>query len=388
MTMLKLQDTPVLSFNLSTGDFHVIDNEKLPFLLRDGMIDSSNDSSVGAFAHNYERLMGFLRNRSLSIDRTNAKSILNALHISQNNNDDEIVKMMILCKGLSASDDYWLSNDESERWSSVNLRENPLHEVLAQIALYGDSPLTITGRIRTPELTGQGAYAKAWYRINKELYLYKASTNIGRESEIEAEVSNILDYTNVPHVHYDFKEVNGKRCCICKDLCDNRHSIVEAYDVLQWCNRTGRDFDKFVRELDPENFYKTIVTDYLISNNDRHTGNWGFYMDNQTGKLTGLHPIFDHNNAFATQDLRRSDGGESLMMEGKKKREAAKYAVKHCDYHIEKIPSSVFINKEHEATFKKRAESLKLYRRSFWEKANIFKRGFLRFPFFLNRHGD
>lgn len=371
MTTLKLQDDPVLTFDLSKGDFHVIKNEKLPMLLRDNIIDSEQDDSRKAFVHNYQALMDFFHNRSLSIERENAKQILNALHIPQSEDDDTVSKMMILCKGLSASDDYWITNNPAERWKDNNLRDNPLHEVLAQVSLYGDAPVTITGRLRTPELTGQGAYAKAWFRENHQLYLYKASTALGRESEIEAEVSRILDHTNVPHVHYDFEVKGIKRCSKCLDLCNEKVSMVSAYEVMKWCNRTGQDFDKFVRKQDPENFYKTIIADYLVSNNDRHSGNWGFYMDNQTGKLLGLHPIYDNNNAFAKQDMERISGGESLMMPGKSKKDAAKYAVKHCNFQISRIPSDVFISKEHEKSFKKRAEFLGLYKRSWMEKAKM-----------------
>ena len=133
MTTLKLQDDPVLTFDLSKGDFHVIKNEKLPMLLRDNIIDSEQDDSRKAFVHNYQALMDFFHNRSLSIERENAKQILNALHIPQSEDDDTVSKMMILCKGLSASDDYWITNNPAERWKDNNLRDNPLHEVLAQI---------------------------------------------------------------------------------------------------------------------------------------------------------------------------------------------------------------------------------------------------------------
>ena len=316
--------------------------------------------------------MDFFHNRTLSIERRNAKQILNALKIPQSDTDSNVSKMMILCKGLSASDDYWITNHpEKEHWADNNLRDNPLHEVLAQISLYGDAPVTITGEVRTPELTGQGAYAKAWFRENHQLYLYEASTDHGRESEVEAEVSRILDYTNAPHVHYDFEVRNGKRCSKCLNLCNEDVSMVSAFEVMKWCNRTGQDFDRFVREKAPENFYKTVIVDYLISNNDRHTGNWGFYMDNKTGEITGLHPIYDNNNAFAQQDMSRVDGGESLMMVGKSKKDAAKYAVKHCHFHIDRIPSKVFLSKAHEKSFKKRAELLGLYKRSFIEKAKM-----------------
>ena len=133
MTTLKLQDDPVLTFDLSKGDFHVIKNEKLPMLLRDNIIDSEQDDSRKAFVHNYQALMDFFHNRSLSIERENAKQILNALHIPQSEADDTVSKMMILGKGLSASDDHWITNNPADRWKDNNLRDNPLHEVLAQM---------------------------------------------------------------------------------------------------------------------------------------------------------------------------------------------------------------------------------------------------------------
>ena len=34
--------------------------------------------------------------------------------------------------------------------------------------------------------------------------------------------------------------------------------------------------------------------DYIIENFDRHSNNWGFSVDNQTQKITGLAPIWDN----------------------------------------------------------------------------------------------
>lgn len=291
MTMLKLQDKPALEFDVDNGDFFVIDNQILPFTMRDNMIDSRQDDSRRAFIHDYRCLMDYLHNRSLSIHRSNAKIILNSLHIPQSDDDSTVTKMMIMCKALSVSDDYWITNSPSEKWADVNVRDNPLHEVLSQLSLCGKSPLTITGHIRTPELTGQGSYAKAWFRENKELFLYKASTDGNLESEIEAEVSNILDYTNVPHVKYKFVEKEERRCCRCKNMSSSEKSMASAIEVMKWCNHTDRNFDKFVLKQDSENFYKTLIADYLISNADRHIENWGFFMNNTTGKLLKMHPL-------------------------------------------------------------------------------------------------
>lgn len=41
-----------------------------------------------------------------------------------------------------------------------------------------------------------------------------------------------------------------------------------------------------------------FIIDYLIANPDRHGQNWGMAYDPTTMHIYGLHPLFDHNNAF------------------------------------------------------------------------------------------
>ena len=40
------------------------------------------------------------------------------------------------------------------------------------------------------------------------------------------------------------------------------------------------------------------IADHILNNPDRHEQNWGFFMENRTGKLTGFCPLFDHDQAF------------------------------------------------------------------------------------------
>ncbi len=361
MSFLKLKDEIVLEFNLDEGEFLIHNPQMLPFPLRDNLIDSRENESYRSFVKNYTSLMNFFHNRCLSIQRKNAKQLLNALHIPQKDDDDSVTKIMILCKALSVTDDYWLSNNKDEQWDNVNLKNNPLHETIAQIALTGVKTLTITGLIRTPEYTAQGLYAKCWKRENGELYLYKSSTTYGHESEIEAEVSNILDYTNVPHVHYDFVKENGMRLSKCASMCTDKYSIVPADDVFGWCDRTGQNFDHLISTLDEDTYYKTMVVDFLVSNADRHSENWGFYMDNKTGQLIGLHPLFDHNNAFDKNEIKLKDGGDSLMVPGKSKLECAKFALKRCNFWLDsKIPKKIFLNQKHFDSFCARAAQLNI----------------------------
>ena len=358
MTYSKLKDKIVLYFDVDSGVYKIQEPALLPFQLRDGMIDLDGNGTIVQTIKNYNALMRFFGSRALSVKRENAKKVLNALKISQRDDNDTKYKIILLCKALSTDDDYWITSNLGEKWDSVNLYENHLSEAISQIALAGKS-LTVTGKIHTPELTGQGAYAKAWFREEGWLWLYKAPSKGGDETNTEVSVSNILDKTNVPHVRYVFAEKFGMHYSKCRSMKKKDCSIVTAEDVASWCNRVGISFENFVKKLDSENFYKTIIVDYLISNSDRHGQNWGFFMDNTSGRLLGLHPLFDHNNAFDPGDMESPYGGDSLMMLGKTKKEAALYAIKHCGFKvIEHVDKSDFSNTDAYLSFSHRLKLL------------------------------
>lgn len=68
------------------------------------------------------------------------------------------------------------------------------------------------------------------------------------------------------------------------------------------------------------------VADYLISNSDRHSRNWGFLYDTATTQILGLHPLFDHNNAFDTALINDPDAAY-IVMSNVTMRQAARHAV-------------------------------------------------------------
>ena len=67
------------------------------------------------------------------------------------------------------------------------------------------------------------------------------------------------------------------------------------------------------------------IADYVLNNDDRHGQNWGFFMDNATGRLTGACPLFDHDRAFSTgrnlmsqtteRDMTLKDGALAALRE-------------------------------------------------------------------------
>lgn len=47
-----------------------------------------------------------------------------------------------------------------------------------------------------------------------------------------------------------------------------------------------------------------IVLDGVIMNPDRHLGNFGFMVDNDTFEIKGFAPVFDHNMAMLARAMR------------------------------------------------------------------------------------
>lgn len=362
MFCLKLEDETVLKFDFEKNYYEVLHSELLPLTLRDALSDTTKVSDLNVWFRNKELMSSFFLNRSISVKRENAKYIMNQMGIAQGNGFDSRFDAMVKCKALSAADSYWLTENENEKWKDANLLSGDLNGALQQIALFGSS-VKIVGKIQTPELTGQGAYAKAWYKEDGNLYLYKANSSGGNECEREVLASNILDCFNVPHVKYELTQKEGRTVCKCRNMNLENSSIVDSIELDIWCSRKKLDFLETAREIDSEMFYKTIVADYLISNSDRHGANWGFYMNNRTGKLICAHPLFDHNNAFDRNFMEDENGGICQLFPGKSQREAALYAIKRCDFRcVKPVAKEMFFDEEMYKSFIKRAVELGLYR--------------------------
>ena len=354
---LYMKDTLLAEYNNETGESCIYRPELMPLSLR----DIKGSTPVADTIKKQTGFYNWCSTRILNINRANAKKILNALNLSQSEEGKFMVAMA--CHSVSLSDCYWtkLNVETDLNWNNVNLYTNHLSEVIRHIALTGE--LTITGKINgtTPEVTGQGAYAKAWRREDNGLYLYKADGELKQESKIEVEISNILDCFNIDHVHYEagsYENDPDLFCCKCKCISDENTAIVPAEHFFTWCNRQGKDFKQEVLKLDAENYYKMLVVDYLVANTDRHIQNWGFYMDNATGQIKGLHPLFDHNNGF-DKDAIENEDFPSIVESNKSLKECAEYAIKKCSIHLVKpLDRNLFKTTLHYNTFVKRCNQL------------------------------
>lgn len=367
---LMFQDRKVLQFHQEdyTG-IKLLERDFLPYYLKDGFVGDCLDGEyVGEqvqLLKNSMLLVNWLSNRILSLDRKHVKKILALYDFPV---DDDILiraKISMECRAVSILDCYWLK-DEKEKivWDEVNLRKISLSNFVFHVALKGNS-LTIQKRLltmqesslqistpeRNPEFGTFGTYAKAWRREGEELYLYK--TGEREEVEIEASVSKILDCFNVSYLEYELVDLDDLVCTRCKCMAAEEYSMVSAKDVKRYYDRIG-NFIQMVIERFGSDFFKMCQVDYLIANTDRHLQNWGFYMDNRTMELIGLHPLYDHNNAFDKMSIYNED--LSYLPIGKiSMKEAAMIGAKQVRMILQKpIRKSFFWNEEHYMVLKKR----------------------------------
>lgn len=297
---LLLKDVPLLDIQ-ENGACTILDFDRLPFALR-----KENVSFID--------FIEWVSNRALSIDRSFAKEILNALRLSQNNR----YAVCKACRGLSLEDAYWIrQEDDQKTWDEVSLFRHPLSLYITEIALSGtnvhDSIEEWEKRkIHTPELTTLGASAKGWIRQDGKLFLHK----IGK---YEIPADQILNMLDIPHIHYYISSEKEIRSYLTEErrqwiesvgnvmvnaelFTSEDISMVTFEEFQIFCENYGLDAFAEAEKIDREFYLKMQIADYLLNNNDRHEQNWGFFMENATGKLTGFCPLFDHDHAFARYD--------------------------------------------------------------------------------------
>lgn len=89
---------------------------------------------------------------------------------------------------------------------------------------------------------------------------------------------------------------------------------VQGVAPKAWVKRDGRLYlvkaGELLEELDSYGYHMMNILDYLIGNTDRHWGNWGALVDNETNRPLRLHPLMDFNKAFLSYD--RIEGGNCL----------------------------------------------------------------------------
>ena len=319
------KDRKVASIN-SDGSCTIYYPTFMPYNL---YLEKSED--IDERLNNLVNFYAWCSSRVLTLDRQYAKEILNALGMKQSTTDKERAEIAISYHCVSMMDVYWVKGlREKITFDDVNLFNHSLTDAFVDISLRGKSLTVENSELITPadiapDVGTPGVAPKAWVRRDNTFKLFKD----GQLRDVNAEIlaSKIIDCFDVEHVKYEEDTFDGQIVSACKIITSEEHSIVAAEHVEIYALNHDISLMDIVFEKSFREYHMMNIIDYLIGNNDRHWGNWGFWIDNKTNKIESLYPLMDFNKAFIAYSTLE---GAMCLPEGGRisQKDAALYAVK------------------------------------------------------------
>lgn len=279
--------------------------------------------------------------RVLTLDRKYAKEILNSIGAKQAVTDRDRAQIALSYHCLTLTDIYWVRADSDQTtYSRINLYDNHLSNAFVDLSLRGKQMTVENSYLIADDMSTSGVFPKAWIRRPDGFYLYKD----GEESAVENEImaSRICRCFDCPQVLYEEKVFEGKKTSVSKLLTSQKYSIAtrEAFEI--YAQNHDIDAMRFITDLDEKGFHMMNILDYLVGNTDRHWGNWGFLIDNRTGKPLRLHDLMDFNQSFHAYDTVEGAGCQTFLSDSAQKKsqlDAAIEGVKRVGLNMLREPS-------------------------------------------------
>jgi hypothetical protein len=238
-------------------------------------------------------LLKWLKRRVIPKNRAFVQSFLAKLGL----NVSDTKGIVDICRGLSLNDCYWVVDDSfGGAFALYNLYDNRFSRILSLLAYTGYGESIRSAFASTPELTTGGMLAKCWRRIGGKIILYKAgSTGAGNEPYSEFYAWQIAQAMGLNAVEYNLRQWKGQLCSTCELFTDKTRAYIPAgrivpeggwAAVIQHYKALG---DRYYQSL-----IDMLIFDAVICNEDRHFGNFGLTINNETNTVVDTSPIFDN----------------------------------------------------------------------------------------------
>lgn len=239
------------------------------------------------------------------------RQFVNKITMSIEDNKNPL-KYVDITHALSLNDAYWITNNlTNHKWKNFNLYKNKFDEILAYVAFTGYSQ-KVSGLITTPELTSGGALKKCWSNRSDGIYLIKGddfAPKKDKRSQVTNEyyasqVAEIMGLNYIPYDLEEFKHKDGTKeiVCKCKLFTSEDIGYIDAHTYLKLCGISDTENEmktlngqiNAAKLFGKEAYEDMMLFDTIIGNRDRHLGNFGMLVDNNTGEILKMAPIFDN----------------------------------------------------------------------------------------------
>ena len=275
--------------------------------------DAADHIPLGA-KMNLTRFHEWWEDRAVPRTRQGAKKALRRLGYA--NTGDMLIDNL----ALSLTDCYWIKPVGSDiTWEDVNLYKNPFEDYFGAITI--DQDADIGKRSRFSLATSQGEVRKKWViRSDGTRAMVKGNWGESYQQSINEvfaskihELQGVMPYTEYNLVPLEMKNHLPGLGCISDLFTSEQVEFVSAWEVM--CSAKKKTdysyFQHFKKQcmdhgMDEEYFDRfqsyEILTDFLMSNTDRHMNNIGIIRDPDTLSWIGFAPIYDTGNAMFFND--------------------------------------------------------------------------------------
>lgn len=228
-------------------------------------------------------------------------------------------ELITFSRALSLNDVHWIAKDDStEKWADVNLYDNPFSTAVASMAFTGDKRSSVRDASSSPEYSTNGNLRKCWRRVDGRILLYKAGAHPtdgffakpeagGFEPFAEYYAAQVAEAMGLPHVDYGLAQFKYRLCSTCPLFTSDKTGFLAA----------GKTLNKDAVLAD-RRFADIFFFDAIVFNTDRHLGNFGFLVDNDTNEISGIAPIFDNGYSLFSRAVanpgRRGDEFHDLRL--------------------------------------------------------------------------
>jgi len=261
---------------------------------------------------NEVRFHDWWKDRAIPKTRHGVKNALQRLGYSSTNS------ALVNNLALSLSDCYWIKpRNEDISWSEVSLFTNEFVDSFGEITLNKDSMLDLRNKTRFSCATSQGELQKKWcVDNNKRRYLVKGNFGESYQQSLNEIFATMLHkqqgFSNYTEYFLTNIMTDGGiegLGCLSYDFCSEKVESISAWEILQMikvkpnesyylplkkqCLMLGMKESDFVHFIDYQ-----IMTDYLMTNTDRHMNNISILRNPDTLEILGFAPIYDSGNSM------------------------------------------------------------------------------------------
>ena len=250
--------------------------------------------------------------RAIPASRKGIRQVLSRL------SEETSQSLMLSSYGLSLTDHYWIQPVGQELyWKDLNFYENNFEDELGDILTDSERDRSASDGISklSPSVSVNGDMKKKWIIRKGGRYLLKVNPNYHSQQAVNEVIAGKLHerlgWKNYVSYERGTIHISGREypCSLSPMFTSVETEFVSAYQIVA-AYKVPNDvslYEALIRqavslgadEKEVRAFLEyMILTDFILTNTDRHLNNFGFIYDPRQHRLSGMAPLFDTGNSL------------------------------------------------------------------------------------------